>query len=219
MEHPLVSCILLAGRAHQSAIKLAIKSFQSQTYPYKELIIVNNATSQFAASGLNLMAQPNIAIVDTPTEMFAGMARNVGISSANGQIIAQFDADYWYAPERLEGQINAMATHGATVSVLTHTLRYSLLNGRTGYQKNDRNAILNTMVFARPLQIDYPGVDKQEELGILDRFRKAGASMISIPAPQLACKLWGAGETAVKPKFDGLEKEHQAIVRKIYKSY
>lgn len=149
-EYPLVSAIMLAGKSSIADILCAITCFQEQTYPYKELIIVNNAKTQFEASSLVINANKNVFVIDTPTELTAGMARNYGIKSANGRILAQFDSDYWYAPERLSTQISAMAEHTAHVCMLSETLSYSYLSGRATIAKNNKSVALNTMVYIRP---------------------------------------------------------------------
>ncbi len=218
-EFPLVSAIMLAGRTALSDILAAIACFQAQTYPHKELVIVNNAKNQFDAAALNIQAQRNVALIDTPYPFFAGMARNFGISAANGRILAQFDPDYWYAPHRLETQIAMLAKEEAAVVVLASTLQYSNVSGRASYQQNDRNAILGTMVFIRPQNLDYPNIDKQEELGLLQKFQDGGAKVVAMPTPELACKMcYTAGKRVLKPQNAGLTKAHYEMVKKLLRA-
>jgi glycosyltransferase involved in cell wall biosynthesis len=217
-EYPLVSAILLAGQTPFSAIKATIACFQAQTYPYKELIIVNNAPTHFKAVSLNLTAERDIFLIDTPMELSAGMARNYGIAAANGQILAQFDSDFWHAPTRLESQIATLATNEAQVVVLATTLSHSFISGRSSYHTNPKNAILNTMVFLRPTQIDYPNVEKHEELGLLNKLQHIGYSTISMPVPDLACKLYHSS-TSSKPYNDGVSSEQFKLIKKIVKSH
>ncbi len=219
-EFPLVSAIMLAGRVQIPDVLAAIDCFKAQTYPYKELIIVNNARSQYDASALNIRAERDIFMVDTPQELFAGMARNYGISCANGKILAQFDADYWHAPNRLEAQVATLAQNEAHVAVLDSTLCYSFVSGRASYWTNDRKAILGTMVFVRPTGLDYPNADKQEELGLLDKFQQAELSVISMNVPELACKLrFTTTPRATKAVNQGLTQPHLRLVRKIVKGH
>lgn len=210
---------MLAGRTALPDIVTAIACFQAQTYPYKELIIVNNAKSQFDAASLNIQAQRNVALVDTPYPFFAGMARNFGISTANGRILAQFDPDYWYAPNRLEAQVATLAQNEASVVMLSSTMQYSFISGRASYQQNDRNAVLGTMLFIRPTNIDYPNLDKQEELGLLEKFNAASAKVLAMPSPELACKLcYCSGKRTTKPVNSGLSKSHFDVLKKMMKN-
>ena len=120
-EYPLVSAIMLAGKIAPANIMAGIECFKSQDYSYKELIIVNNAQNQLDASSLNIKAEKDIFIVDTPQHLTTGMARNYGISAANGQILAQFDADYWHSPSRLSAQVAGMAKNESHIAVFNKT--------------------------------------------------------------------------------------------------
>lgn len=217
-QYPLVSAIMLAGRMPLSDILAAIQCFKAQTYPYKELIVLNNAKSQFAASELNLQAEKDIFLIDTPTDLNVGMARNYGIKAANGKILAQFDADYWHDPKRLEAQIATLAENEAHICVLSETLLYSYVSGRACLNTNEKAAILGTMVFIRPSNIDYPPVAKHEEYGILDKMVKAGLKPIAMTKPELCCKLLlTAGEEIDEPENNGLSKRRFKLVQKIVK--
>lgn len=198
-EYPLVSAIMLAGRVPSKDILVTIDCFKAQTYPNKELIIVNNCTSQFDATDLNIYAQKNVFVMDTPVLLTAGMARNYGLTAANGRIIAQFDPDYYHAPKRIEAQLSAIAQHEVNVCLLTETLSYSLVSGKARHNRNTRNAIFNSMVYIRPKGIDYPDQEKAEERTLLEKFAKAGAKVISLAEPSLMVKIY---TTAGARKFD-----------------
>lgn len=215
---PLVSCIMLVGRTQVADIVAAIQCFKAQTYPYRELIIVNNARTQFEAASLNLKAERDVFMLDLPTLMSAGSARNHGIAAANGQILAQFDADYYHAPLRLEAQIATMVKNEAHAAVLAETISYSFISGRASYQRNQKNAILSTMVCIRPAKIDYPNVEKGEELGFLNNLTQNNMRIISIPRPELCCKY---RLTAHERKYAAinvnLSDEHFSVVQEIVK--
>lgn len=218
-QAPLVSAIMLAGRTSISDIMKTIDCFKSQSYPYKEMIIVNNALNQFEASKLNIAASDNVFIIDTPTHVHAGMARNYGIRAANGQILAQFDADYWHDAERLSTQIAAMAENQAQICMLANTLKYSFYSGNAAIHQNAKDVALATMVFIRPKDIDYPDTDKYEEYGILERMIRNNLSPITINNPSLCCKLFMSDKKVVKPFNNGLNKDHLSLIKKIISLY
>ena len=218
-EYPLLSAMMLAGRVNIEDVMACIECFKNQTYPNKELVVINNAPDQFSASELNILAEPTIHLVDTPVEFSAGMARNYGISATNGQILAQFDPDFWHAPERLESQVGAMARGGAHVCALASVLSYSFVSGRARLFTNSAGAILATMVYTRPVQIDYPDIDKCEEREIFQRMTNAGMNSVSIDKPELCCKLHLSDNgKAEKPVNCGLSKARIALIRKIVKT-
>lgn len=217
-EYPLISAIMLAGRAPTRDILLGIECFKNQTYPHKELIIINNAKNQFEAGELDISTERDIFLLDTPTNLNAGMARNYGIKSANGRILAQFDADYWHSPQRLEAQVTSLAKNEAHVSVLTKTLSYSYVSGNSSININNKNMILGTMVFIKSPNIDYPLVIKNEELGILNKMSDAGMKLISIDNPELCCKLALTNyKYSNNINNNGLNQNHFKLVKRVIK--
>lgn len=212
MDYPLVSCITLAGQCTQQQILACIKCFRDQTYPYKELVIVNNCKSQWEASGLNIKAESNVFIFDTPQFLSAGMARNYGISASNGQILAQFDTNHWHHKKRIEAQVATLAQANANICVLSRTLCYSGYRKHISYYTNPKSAILSSMVFLRPRNIDYPDWKKNEEFGILSRLQTAGMRTISMDKPDLMCRLYLNGENTIATS--GVNKTHAKTVSK-----
>lgn len=190
-EYPLVSAIMLVCQKDHRNVLRAIECFERQNYPYKELLLVNNCDTQLEASELNLDARPNVYVLDTPLKLTAGMARNYGLSACNGQIIAQFDCDCYHAPDRLLKQAIALFENNASICVLTKCLKYSYISGYATYWSNDQNAILNSMMFVRPKNIDYENIDKQEEKSLMQRMLSNNLNAISLPMPELIIKLVG----------------------------
>lgn len=202
LEYPLVTGLCLVGKHNIKEVASCVSCFQDQTYPYKELVVINNAQTQLEASELNLEAQPNIFLVDTPMFLSAGIARNYGISAANGTILAQFDANYWHHPKRLEAQIATMADNEAHCCMLTKILSLSFNSKTVRELTNDRNVIAQSMVCVRPQGIDYPPVEQGEELGFLHKMNKARLKLITMEQPALMCQLLGRRHQC---KVDDLE--------------
>jgi glycosyltransferase involved in cell wall biosynthesis len=218
-EYPLVSAIMLAGRTSHDNVREAIECFQAQTYPYKELVIVNNAKNQLEASAFNISAQKDVFVIDTPQHLTAGMARNYGISAANGRILAQFDPDFWFDPDRISVQVAAMGKNNTQISMLTKTLNHSFITGRSSYSTNPQKTILNTMVFIRPKDADYPNIDKNEEFGLLNKLNNDNYKIVSVDNPNLACKLQYSDNPILKIKSNCLNnKKSTKIIQSIINS-
>src|SRR5688572_15193909 len=84
---PLVSCICPTyGRPpdHQHLVEEAIASFVNQTYPNKELIVLNDCPGQTLVCNA-----PGVRVVNVP-ERFPtlGDKRNAGVGLSRGQLIA-----------------------------------------------------------------------------------------------------------------------------------
>lgn len=211
-EYPLVSAIMLAGHLPAQDIVAGVRCFLQQTYPYKELIVVNNAMTQFEAGAFNLRAERNVFLIDTPAYVTAGMARNFGINAANGRILAQFDADHWFDKDRLALQVAALGEHQVQASMLSSSMSYSYATGRASHAIQPQGFVPHSLVFLRPEGIDYPDAIKAEEIGLIDRLHAAGWRFATIDRPTMACKLrFTRGEQITKPTGILPKAELQAI--------
>jgi glycosyltransferase involved in cell wall biosynthesis len=119
---PLVS-ILVPAYNSQQWVAETIKSALGQTWPKKEIILVDDGSSdrtlhiarQFASKDVQVIAQPNQG---------ASVARNTAFSLCQGDYIQWLDADDLLHPEKVEKQLRALEK-GST--------RRTLLSGAWGY--------------------------------------------------------------------------------------
>ncbi|MBP8251804.1 MAG: glycosyltransferase, partial [Herpetosiphon sp.] len=108
---PLVSCIM-PTRNRAAFVLQSIKYFQRQTYPHLELIIVDDGDDDLHAQ---LPADSRIRYLRATTGMSIGAKRNMACQQSHGAIIAQWDDDDWYAPQRIEAQVAPILAHQADV--------------------------------------------------------------------------------------------------------
>ena len=79
-------------------IPLALKRFLAQDYPNKELVIVDDGAE---AIGNLVNAVPGVRYIRLNQRLSIGAKRNLACREARGELIAQWDDDDWYAPDRL----------------------------------------------------------------------------------------------------------------------
>lgn len=95
-------------------LKRAVASVCAQTFDSFEIIVVSDDSpenlSGFAAEF------PEVKIVELPQNSGPGVARNAGISRANGSFVAFLDSDDWWYPEKLAIQIPQMVESNAVWS-------------------------------------------------------------------------------------------------------
>lgn len=218
-EVPLVSAIMVVGRSPQWQVQLAVNCFANQTYPNKELLIINNCRTQWEAAGLDLKLPADATVIDADAHLSAGMCRNYGISAANGDLFIQFDSHCWHSPYRIEAQLEAMLKYQAHICVLSRGLEYSYCSGYAGYWTNRKGAVLNTMMYLRPKEDDYKDVDKGEELSLINKMVQSGYKPITIDRPHLIMRShYCSGDMTKKvinlPGPNALDPKHLAAVRK-----
>ncbi len=121
MEEARVSVILPAHNAGHF-VGDAIESILSQTVRPLEIILVDDGstddTSSVAArygDRLHVLRQPNRGV---------SAARNVGITAAEGELIAFIDADDQWEPRKIEVQAAALHGHPRAVVSFVGTLRF-----------------------------------------------------------------------------------------------
>src|SRR5665213_1372941 len=102
---PLISCLMVTRNRFDFA-KTSIQCFQNQTYPKKELVIVEHAPkNELLADYVRALADPRIKLFRVATaETTLGEVRNYSVECAIGHYIAIWDDDDLFDPLRLELQ-------------------------------------------------------------------------------------------------------------------
>lgn len=96
-------------------IKETVNAIIAQTYKDWELIIVNDCSSapETAEVLKQVMALDNrIKVLHTEKNGGAGLARIIGIETAQGRYIGFCDSDDWWYPTKLEEQLKFMQENG-----------------------------------------------------------------------------------------------------------
>lgn len=115
MERGLVSIITPVYNGAKYVAE-TIESVLQQTYPYWEMILVDDGSKDNSADIVRQYAEKEkrITLIQQPNGGSAS-ARNNGIRRANGQYIALLDADDLWEPDFLEEQIQLMKKKNAVV--------------------------------------------------------------------------------------------------------
>src|SRR5919199_5243439 len=100
---PLVSILIPAYNAQQW-ITDTIESALAQTWPKKEIIIVDDGSSDQTLQIVKQFASKTVLIV-TQANHGASVARNTAFSLCQGDYIQWLDADDLLAPDKIEKQV------------------------------------------------------------------------------------------------------------------
>lgn len=124
---PLVSCIMPTYN-RRPFIPHAIDYFLRENYPNRELIIVDDG--QDAIHDL-IPEDARIRYLRLDKKITLGAKLNLACESAKGEIIAHWDDDDWYAPWRLNYQVEALTREKTEVCGINKLLYLDLRTGQT----------------------------------------------------------------------------------------
>jgi glycosyltransferase involved in cell wall biosynthesis len=99
-----ISVIMPARGRHAFALA-AFDCWKRQSYPDKELVIVDDMDCPAFPAGVG---DPQVQYVSLPQRASIGAKRNLACSLATGKYIAHFDSDDWSAPGRLADQLQRL---------------------------------------------------------------------------------------------------------------
>lgn len=126
---PRVSALMLTGKCVEryALARVAVACFQRQTWPDKELVIVNHGPVSLANGDPNIR---EIRVHRTP-EMTLGDLRNLSREQARGDYVIQWDDDDYHHPRRIE----TMMEHREKAEIVTigWQIRFNIGSGCAFY--------------------------------------------------------------------------------------
>jgi O-antigen biosynthesis protein len=188
---PMVSCIM-ATRDRRDYVLQSIRYFQRQNYPSRELLILDDGTQDLSSE---IGTDQRIRYLRLPPGLTIGAKRNRGCELARGNIIAQWDDDDWYAPNRLSAQAAPLLAGTAQISGLSAGVFFDLDRWqfwRCSPALHERMFVGDvhggTLVFQRSLfeqGLRYPDRSLAEDAWFLHYAIRRGARLHKLPGEPL----------------------------------
>lgn len=150
MSNLLVS-VILTTRDRPGFLPFALASYERQTYPHRELIIVDDG-DRFPVDPA-LVARSGGRLVRTEPGATIGDKLNLGLDAARGALCMKMDDDDWYAPRYIETMVARMVESWRvacrpTVSFVTPFLFFEVARWEIR-RSLDRNVPGATLFFRR----------------------------------------------------------------------
>lgn len=117
MSNALVSIMMPAYNA-ENYISPAIESVLAQSYPYWELIIVNDGSTDTTVEIAGSYKDQRICIVNQSNQG-ESVARNTALEHSRGEFVAFLDADDLFQPDHLKVTVNFLNLHSEFDAVYT----------------------------------------------------------------------------------------------------
>jgi len=221
---PLVTAIMPTKGRPEFALQ-AVRYFLAQDYANKELVVLEDGTSSLAG---RLPADSRIRhVVTRLAARSIGAMRNEACQLARGEIVAHWDDDDWYGPERITRQVAAIGAGEADITALRNSLVFDLAAWRFWRCRPDLHRRLfvrdvhgGTLVYRRRVweeKARFPDCSLAEDAIFLEQAVRRGARLRAVEATglfvyvrhggnawQLACGLAGGAagwESAPEPGF------------------
>ena len=102
-------------------IEQSVQSALDQTYPYKEIIVVDDGSNSETKAVLKKI-EPKISQLITQENQGQSTARNVGIKAASGDFILVLDSDDYFEPNFCEEAV-AVLKENLDIKIVTSHLR------------------------------------------------------------------------------------------------
>lgn len=188
-EWPLVSCIMPTGN-RRAFVAQALRSFQAQDYPRRELVIVDDGDEPVSDLVADL---PEVIYVWLSERTSIGAKRNLAVQHARGAIIAHWDDDDWYAPDRLRYQVAPVVCGEADLTGLENSCVLSLATGEFWTTQPELHAQMfvgnvhgGTLVCRRQIfeqGLSYPEISLAEDAWLIHYAVNNGARLKRLANP------------------------------------
>jgi glycosyltransferase involved in cell wall biosynthesis len=185
----LVSCIMPTYN-RRAFVPIALDLFRRQDYPWREMIVVDDGED--AVEDL-VRDVEGVRYFRLRGRRSIGAKRNFGCEQAHGDVIAHWDDDDWYAPDRLRYQVAPIATGQAHITGLDSGYVLDATTGSFWSASRDLHRRMfagnvhgGTLMFHRQLLsngIRYPDASLAEDAWLLQMSLLKGSKLRRLSNP------------------------------------
>ncbi|MEK8018469.1 MAG: glycosyltransferase, partial [Candidatus Parabeggiatoa sp.] len=169
---PLISCLMVTCGRFEMA-KRSIHCFCKQTYPNKELVIIDNDETDILANWVKTLRDRRIVYLHLPKERkVLGELRNIAVERAYGSYIAQWDDDDLSAPKKLAIQMAVIHSFQTEACFLQREQLWFLHERRLAI--SCRRLWENSFVCAKDKLAPYPILHKREDTPVAEQVALQG---------------------------------------------
>lgn len=194
-EFPLLSCLCVSTDRPQF-LESSIKSFLSQSYPNKELVVVSRNLETYKKLVTRYESdQIRFFDVDKKKEETLGDLRNRSIKEAKGEYFCNWDDDDWYHNRRLERQFDAIKKSCKLGSILAYCLLFDKTSNKCylSYPMFHPATIMVKKSLINDL-ICYSSLDKDEDGELIVKLFRANV-LFPLIDPTLYIYVYHGGNT------------------------
>lgn len=179
---PLVSCLMVT-RGRVPLALVAVDCFLRQTYPNRELVLVDDDPDDALERALAGTDRSRIRHIRLPDEgRPLGALRNIAVEQAHGTYVCQWDDDDLHDPMRLEMQLRVLRQSGCQACVLVRWLTWWPRSGRLAVS-NQRHWE-GSLLCERSVLARYPELRRGEDSAVMQRLVES-VRLVRMDLPRL----------------------------------
>ncbi len=153
----------------------ALRAFELQTWPWRELVVVND--------GAPVAASPGITVVNVPTKVSIGAAREIGRRAARGEWHATWDNDDFALPEHLATYLGIAQRRAAVYAYPMRAYAADAALHVTSLMSRGTACGCVYRADAAAAVGGYPDVRKLEDVELIIRLRLRGYRLVTGQVP------------------------------------
>ena len=176
---PLVSALLITKERPQLAMR-AVQCFLAQTYPNKELVIIDEGDHRFHRE-LSALEDPSIRYFRNEKRTTLGSLRNRAVRLARGDYVCQWDDDDLYHPQKISYQLAACRHHEADACFL---LREMLQSGSSTLGISNPRLWEGSILARKKTMFNYLPIKRAEDYWVVHLLAKR-RRVVALDLPEL----------------------------------
>jgi glycosyltransferase involved in cell wall biosynthesis len=193
---PKVSCLVVTADRGRF-LKRALLSYRAQTYPRKELVVVDDGREALDDLLADLPAgEVRYVRLEKGPGNTLGRLRNLSLDAATGDLMTQWDDDDWYHPDRLSLQVAALE-EGKDSSVLTSALFHLDTPGyfQHPFRGLFRAGVPGSLLLRKDPLLRYPELSRGEDTAFLRSWRKRPQARLDVSCSYLHIRCYHGSNT------------------------
>lgn len=197
-----VSCLTVTAD-RRALLRRSIHSFRRQTYPNRELVVVDNGADP-VEDLLDDLPSERVEYVrmDPSEDHILGDLRNISLEHATGGYLMCWDDDDWFHPDRISVQLSALKEgydacclmgnlfHIDDPELVRHPYRGYLPNGSP-----------SSILHRRDPDIRYPSLPREEDTVYLNRWREKRYRNLPLSCSYLFVRYFHGSNVSGKKHF------------------
>lgn len=195
---PLVSCLMVTRDRPRLAAR-AVECFLAQSYPNRELIVVDGGESDELKQGIDAICYPPIKLHrQQQGARSVGELRNLAVEKSAGQYLCSWDDDDLHDPDRLSVQMAVTTALGAQACFLSRLQLW--WPARRALAVSTRRMWEGTMICRKDTMAAYPHLHRGEDPPVAYRLWRT-SRVVLLDEPRLYTYVFHGANTIGEAQF------------------